>query len=107
MEVDKIMEEVGFTYSDITPAVREQLRLAKNQEGVVITAINRNSEAFRQANLRRNMIIIEVNRETVKNSRDFEKRYKEVEAGKSFLLLARLPGENGGSVMTALTKPVN
>ena len=103
----ELMEQLGFAYSDLTPQAAQQLGLPEGTEGVVITEVDPAGEAFREANLRRQMVITEVNRKPVRNAADFEKLYRNVKPGDTFLVRVRMPGGEGESstMITALTKP--
>jgi serine protease Do len=101
----QLMEELGFVYRGLAPQLAEQLGLAEDVRGVVITEVDPSSAAYREANLREQMVITEVNREPVRSVEDFERAYRDVEPGASFLVRVVLPGETQGTLVTALTKP--
>ena len=71
----------------------------------MIVDVERQSEAWRDANLRPGYLIEEVDRRPVRSRADFETAYRGVEAGGTFLLRVRPVGSDGASFLTALTKP--
>lgn len=99
-----IAEELGFAYSDVTPALAAQFGLSRSVEGVLITDVDPGSEAFREANLRPGQVITEVARKKLKDARDFELIYRGIEPGSSFLVRVLLP-DGHSTMLTALTKP--
>ncbi|NNF57891.1 MAG: PDZ domain-containing protein [Rhodothermaceae bacterium] len=97
------MDDLGLTLQDITPAAAQRLRLDKDgAEGVLITEVERDSEAYRDANLRAGDVITEVDREAVASLRDFEQSYDSVRDGDTFVIRVQ---RGDGSFLTALTKP--
>jgi hypothetical protein len=52
------------------------------------------------------MIILEANRQAVNTVADFDRVYRQIGPGQSFLLRVRISGQEG-STITALTKPAN
>lgn len=98
-----LQEELGFAYSNVTPALRQQFGLEEDVEGVVVTDIDPSSHAYREANLRRGHVIVQMKGQPVRGTRDLERIYRQIEPGETFLVRARQPG--GGAVLTALTRP--
>ncbi|RMH63732.1 MAG: Do family serine endopeptidase [Bacteroidetes bacterium] len=101
---ESMMEGLGLSLSDLTPDLARQLGLEETIDGVVVTNVEPTSEAYRDAGIRRGMIITEVDRKPVKNLRDFQAIYREIEPGDTFLVRLR-DAQNAGSFITALTKP--
>jgi serine protease Do len=101
------MEGLGITLQDVTPAVAREFGAAKVDDvaGVLIVDVERQSEAWRDANLRPGYLIEEVDRRPVRSRAEFETAYGGVEAGETFLLRVRPVGSDGASFLTALTKP--
>jgi len=60
-----IIESLGFTVADITPALREQYDLRANAEGVVVTAVDPGSSAGES--IQPGDVILEVEREIVRD----------------------------------------
>jgi serine protease Do len=83
--------EVGFQVTNITPALREQLGLSANQEGVVVTDVSGTSDAY-QKGLRQGDVIIEVNRQPVSNVGDFNRAMSGVSSGDQVLVVAITEG---------------
>ncbi len=100
----EIEEKLGFSYTDLTPELARQFGFDEDTEGVLITRVDAGSDAYREANLRAGQVIIEVDKKPVKNVRDFERIYHDLEPGTTFLVRVRQPNQNG-SFLTALTKP--
>jgi serine protease Do len=101
------MEGLGLTLQDLTEATARQYGADKDAEtsGVLIVDVERQSEAWREANLRPGFVIEEVNRTPVRTRAEFERAYRTVDAGETFLLRVRPVGDDGSSFLTALTKP--
>ncbi|WP_243663331.1 PDZ domain-containing protein [Rhodothermus marinus] len=99
------MEELGFSIADITPELARRFNLEDTDvAGVLITDVDPNSAAYREANLRRGLIITEVDRKPVRNVEEFEKAYQAIKPGATFLLRLYDP-QSGGTLITALQKP--
>ncbi len=88
---------VGFT--DVTPDLREQLRMPANASGgVVVTQVQPGSPAD-NAGIGRGDAILEINRHAVKDSADAQREFKAVAPGKDALVLV---WSNGGSSFRVL-----
>ena len=98
-----ISEALGFNFRTLTPEIIQQYRMDDDIEGVIITHVDRSSDAYRDAGLRKGQIILEADRKTVKSAEEFEKIYTQVEAGESFLLKIR-QAESEQTFLTALVK---
>ena len=102
------MEEVGITLGDITPAMLQRLGLKKTEDvrGVIITSIGRNSAAYREAELRSNDIIVEMDRAAISGLQDFQRTWRGLESGESvFLKVLRPRDGTTRPFFTAITKP--
>jgi serine protease Do len=84
--------DFGLTVQPLTPEIAESLGLAEDIEGVVVSGVEPGSSAD-DAGLRRGDVIIEVNRQPVKDVRGYRKAMAGIAEGKSALLLVRR-GEN-------------
>ena len=75
--------------------------------GVLVTDVERSSEAYRDADLRRGAVITEVDRKPVRDRAEFEAALAEVPPGETFLVRVQRFGRDGqsASTLTALTKP--
>jgi len=82
---------IGVKVGAITNDLREQLNIAKNIQGVVITEITRGSQAA-QEGLKPNDIILEVNRKQVPTVKDFTQSVKGMKAGDPILFLIQRDG---------------
>lgn len=99
----QMMENLGLQLSNITPELARRAGLEEPVEGVMITDIDPASLAYRDAELRRGYIIIEIDRQRVRNLDEFEDVYNDIDAGESFLV--RLYTGEDQTYITALTKP--
>lgn len=79
---------LGLTVQPLTPDIAESLGLSSEVKGVVVSAVEPGSSAD-DAGLRRGDVILEVNREAVKDLASYRKALKEAGKGKSVLLLVR------------------
>lgn len=105
---DQSLQSLGLSMQTVTPAILQRLGLepADEYRGVVITDIDENSMAYREADLRRGDIITEVNKQPIESRRDFMEVYREIDEGASFLVRAtRIQAGEPTSFITALTKP--
>jgi C-terminal processing protease CtpA/Prc len=101
---DRIEEALGFAYRNIDPQTADRLGRNSEIEGVLITDVDQNSNAFREANLRPGQVIVELDGNRVRNVREFEMTYAEVASGKTFLLRVLQP-DGRSTMVTALRKP--
>jgi len=95
------LETLGLTLQNLSPQIAEQYRLDDDVQGVIVTDVERQSEAFREADIAAGSLILEVDRKPVASVEDFEAALAEVEDGKTFLLRIRYGPR---SFLTALTK---
>jgi serine protease Do len=93
------MEMLGLTLETVTPRLARQL--GDDIAGVVITDVDRTSEAYRDANLRPTMVITEVDRRPVTSVAEFRDAVADVDEGESFLVRVQT---GASSFLTALTK---
>lgn len=96
-------ELLGMTVSDLTPSLRQSARISDDVAGVLVTDVNRQSDAFREAEIRRGFVITEIDRKPVRSVNELESVLSNIESGETFLLRLQA-GENGASFLTALTK---
>jgi len=106
------MESLGLQLRPVTDAVLQQMGITgTDAQGVLISAIDQNSDAFREANLRQGDIIAEVDRKPVATDADFRKVYESIQPGEAFMVRALRPARAADnsvqlqSFFTALTKP--
>jgi serine protease Do len=92
---EDLQKKLGFSVEDLTPRIAQELELSQNQDGVVVTQISRQSEAFQQG-LQRGFVITEVDRQEISNVRDFNRAMNQlVEEDKDVVLLRVItPGGN-------------
>ncbi len=106
-------EALGFRVEALTERQRKALGLSpdENVEGVLLTRVDQNSTAYRDADLRRGDIISKMDRKPVASVDDFRSVYRDIEPGSAFMVeVLRATREADGSVtlrkfFTALTKP--
>ena len=103
---DRLTEELGVALTNITPDLAREAGFGEETpEGVIVTSVDPASYAAREANLRRGAVISEIDRKKVRNLKEFEAVYEDIEAGKAFIV--RLNTPNGGAGITALKKPAD
>jgi S1-C subfamily serine protease len=85
-------DQFGLRVQDLTPELRDQLKLG-NADGVVVSGVDETGSAAR-AGIRPGDLITEVNRETVKSTRDFTRILGQMRQGTNLLLLVRRDGNS-------------
>ena len=85
-------DRFGLTVQDLTPELRDQLKL-RVVDGVMVSSVDEGGPATR-AGIRPGDVITEVNREPVKNSRDFSRILGQMPRGQNLLLLVRREGNS-------------
>ena len=91
-------ERFGFAVQELTPELREQLRLGR-AEGLVVTSVEDGGPAAR-VGIRSGDLIVEVNREPVRTLADFTRIVGQMRAGTNLLLLVRREGTSRFVVVT-------
>lgn len=91
-------ERFGLTVQDLTPELRDQLRL-KDPDGVVVSGVEEGGPAAR-AGIRPGDVITEANREPVRSTHDFARILGQMRRGQNLLLLVR---RDGGSRFAVLS----
>jgi serine protease Do len=90
---------LGMTVSPLTPQLANQFGLPEG-EGVVVIAVEPNSPAA-EAEVREGDMILEIDHQSVKTLRDYNKYMDKAEKGQTISLLVR---RKGGFVALNLTK---
>lgn len=80
-------KDFGLTVQNVTPEIAQSLGL-KQAQGVVITAVERGSPAD-DAGLRRGDVILEIDRETVRNLAEYRHAIAELKKGEPSLFLVQ------------------
>ena len=89
-EPDRNLEEqLGFKAQNLTPDIAEQLGLEPDQNGVVVTAIRRGSNAYRQG-LREGDVITSVSRNDISNISEFNREINKVVESDNNVVLLRI-----------------
>jgi len=94
----KTTEKMGFEVQELTPELAKRLNL-KVKSGLVVVDVDRNSAAF-EAGLRRNDVIVEVNRKPVETVSAFKKMLSK-KSGDGYLFLVR----RGAGAVYIVVKP--
>lgn len=81
-------KHLGLRIDNLTPENLEQYRIAQEQQGVLIAGVTPDSPAANEG-LRSGSVIVMVNRQKVKNVREFEEITKDVSKGDHVLLLIK------------------
>ncbi|MEM6336963.1 MAG: Do family serine endopeptidase, partial [Bacteroidota bacterium] len=100
-DMEKMKDDLGLTLQTLTGTLARELDLEVSA-GVLVADVSTSSEAFRDADIRRNDIIVQIDKQDVENTDDFAQIYRSIEAGDTFLVRVQR-GANG--FLTALTKP--
>ncbi len=77
-------QRLGFSATDVTPQVASQLGIEEGTQGVVVTSIRQPGPA--QGVLARGMVILEVNRQRVRNVQELERMAQDIERGEVVVL---------------------
>ncbi|MFP3870599.1 MAG: DegQ family serine endoprotease [Syntrophobacteria bacterium] len=87
--IEKSTAELGLSVQNLTPELAEQFGWARDEKGVLITAVDPGSPGD-EAGLRRGDLVKEVNRETVDSVSEYrEALKKDRKAGRSILFLVK------------------
>lgn len=100
---EQTLENLGLGISNLTPDLARRLGLEEDIDGVVVTEVDPESEAYDEGGIRRGWIITEIDRQPVSSVADFQRIYRSIEPGTMFLVRAVVP--EGGTTVTALRKP--
>jgi serine protease Do len=91
-------ERFGFSVQDLTPELREQLKVPGG-DGVVVSGVEEGGPAAR-AGIRAGDVIVEVNRERVKSAADVARVLGQMRRGSNLLLLVQREGSSRFVVMS-------
>ncbi len=86
---ENLDEQLGFRAQNLTPDIAQQLGLEPNQNGVVVTAVSRGSNAYRQG-LRKGDVITSVSRTPVENISEFKEEIAKVADSDNNVVLLRV-----------------
>jgi len=78
-------DDIGYSVDDLTASIAGRYGF-RSQEGVLVMSVSRYSEA-EEKGIQPGDIILEVNRQPVKNASDFQKIIKKIDKGRAYLLL--------------------
>lgn len=100
------VENLGFSIQSLSDGLRQQLRRTDpDLQGVIIQQIDIQSIAYRDADLRRGDIIMEIDRRPVRNEEEFQRVFDSIDRGKSFMVEVTRLQPQRRKFFTALTKP--
>ncbi|MEM8487715.1 MAG: Do family serine endopeptidase [Bacteroidota bacterium] len=102
------MESLGLHgLRNVTPEILRNLGVEDTDvAGVLIGEIDRNSAAYREAELRQRDILVEIDRQGITSRNEFMDIYSDIAPGESFLVRVLRPqGDQLVSFLTALEKP--
>ncbi|MFK7847536.1 MAG: trypsin-like peptidase domain-containing protein [Rhodothermales bacterium] len=105
---EESIESIGLRgLRNVTPEILRNLEVENTDvTGIIIGDIDRNSAAYREAELRQRDIIIEIDRQEISSMSEFMRVYKGIDTGDSFLVRVLRPqGNQLVSFLTALEKP--
>ena len=85
-------DRFGFSVQDLTPELREQLKLS-GPNGIVVSGVEDGGPAAR-GGMRPGDVIVEANREPVRNVADFNRILGEMRRGTNLLLLVQREGSS-------------
>lgn len=98
-----VSELLGLSYQNMTDDIARRFESVDDARGVFITSVDQGSFAYREANLRPGMLIIEADRKKVGSVADFEAIVQGLDEGETFLIRVRNL-ENDTTMLTALEK---
>ena len=90
-------DDLGLRVRDIDPEIAEKLGVSPDQNGVVVVQLDPESQTA-QAGVRRGDIIVEINREPIKNIKDYRAQVDNIDKGDTVQMLLR----RGGGGMLAV-----
>lgn len=93
-------DELGIRVSDITPEIAQRFNI-KRTTGVMVIGVELNSKAA-EAGFQRGDIIVEINRNTIKDINDYKKIIEKVKKGKQIAFL--IERMNAGLIVIQLNK---
>jgi serine protease Do len=91
-------DRFGFSVQDVTPELREQLNLS-GANGIVVTSVENGGPAA-QAGVRAGDVILETNRQQVRNVADFNRILGQMRRGSNLLMLVQREGNSRFVVLT-------
>ncbi|KPK02171.1 MAG: hypothetical protein AMK71_03180 [Nitrospira bacterium SG8_35_4] len=95
--VDNVMQ--GVSVQDLTPEIRERLRIPQNVDGVIITNIDGESPA--SEDLRQNDVIQEINKKSIRTVKDYNEVVSTIKPEDNVLMLVY----RGGGFMYVAINP--
>ena len=93
-----VSEILGFTVAPLTANARSELSIPNNVEGLLISEVDADSAAY-QLGIRKNAVLISINRQTIKTLEAFDLLEKALKKGSSVALYLYIPGQ--GSVFVS------
>ncbi len=102
------MTGLGLKLADLNAQTLQALGMEGDlaEKGVLIADIDTDSDAFRDAELRKGDIITEIDKKAVNGRSNFEKVYRNIDSGDTFIIrVHRFIGGVDQTFITALVKP--
>jgi serine protease Do len=86
----------GVTVQDLNPGVRQQLKVPDDIQGALMIEVNRDSNSA-EAGLQRGDVIVEINRQPVRNAADAVNLGRQAKGGQILLRIWRRNGDFAGT----------
>ncbi len=100
------LESMGLTLQALDAQRAESMGLENGTRGVLVTAVDAASDAYRSAELRQGDVIVEAGRKPVRSVQDFREVVEASEEGKPFMVkVLRASQGQVRTFFTALTRP--
>lgn len=90
---DEKSNDLGISIKNLTDDIRNSYRIDDDVNGVIITDVDRNSEAAKKG-LIRGMVIMKIGENEIKNRQDYRKAIGHFDSGDSILLFVSFRGNN-------------
>ncbi len=97
------LETLGLTLRPLTPRLAQQYGLPGDAQGVLVADVDRSSAAYREADIRPGLLLVEIDRQAVSSLAEVRAAIARVDDGASFLVRLR-DARGGASFLTALVK---
>ncbi|MDX1741100.1 MAG: PDZ domain-containing protein, partial [Rhodothermales bacterium] len=101
------LEGLGLSLSDATPSLLRRYQFPdESVKGALVTNIDQDSDAYREAELRAGDVITEVDKKSIRGRDEFVRSLDSINQGDMFLIrVVRAAGESTRTFITALKRP--